>query len=226
MTYLGKQIQVENTATLFSFMTFLRGYKTIRNCNPISVYQSYVTCRETGYGVLGLPKLCDMQGDGVRGAGSTKVMWHAGRLGMGVLGLPKLCDMQGDWVQGCWVYQSYVTCRETGYQGAGLKGSLPPHAQTLCMFPNPYRAHACARMHVWPALQNLINSWLYLKITIIARTLYGGEKLQLSAKYDKNEADKLYSQWPSKSGLRAKCLFIILGRITKLTLFQNLTHAK
>lgn len=79
--------------------------------------------------------------------------------------------------------------------------------------------------HMYYLLKKLINSWLYLKITNIAKTLYVGENLPLSAKNDKIEADKLYSRWPSKLGQRAKCLFI-LGRISKLTLPQNLTHAK
>ena len=128
--------------------------------------------------------------------------------GYGVLGLPKLCDMQGDWVPGCWAKREPPTpCSDTLYVSKSIS----------CTCMCTYACMTCS---------SKLNSWLYLKITIIARTLYGGEKLHLSAKYDKNEADKLYSQWPSKSGLRVKCLFIILGRITKLTLFQNLTHAK
>lgn len=153
MTYLGKQIWVENATTLFSFMTFLRGYTTIRNYNPVS-----------------LPKLRDVEGD----------------LGM----------------------------------RAGLKGRLPCRGQSFVYF------QICiVHMHLLPALKILISSWLYLKITTIAKALDRGENLPLSAKNDKNEADKPYSRRPSKSGPRAECLFL-LGRFTKPTLSQNLTHAK
>lgn len=117
--------------------------------------------------------------------------------------LPKLCDRVGDWVAGGLIWERDLI---------------------FILSHFVYFKFCIVCTYVLPTLKKLINNWLCLKITNTAKTLYGGETLPLTAKNDKIEADKLYSWQPGKLSQRAECLFMP-GKISKLTLPQNLTHA-